>query len=175
MVYQARPEVITEVSIEGFLNDYGISKLWAEKVVENCSSYAIVRPAFVYGVGMKPTPMIPSYIKQAITSNRIEVWGTGARVQNYLHVNDVVGYMQSAAETSVNGTFLALGNDTVSNLEIAEIIASITNSSIVHKNVDNTPSFYFDNSKTKEVLGYQPNYNLAGEINNLIEWIKRTY
>ena len=175
MVYQARHEVINETSLEGYLNEYGISKLWGEKMVENCTNYAIVRPAFVYGIGMKPTPMIPSYIQQALHKNQIEVWGAGHRVQNYLHVKDAVGYLQSAAQNTTNGKFLALGNDSLSNLQIAQLIAGVTNSSITYKGTDNTPSFYFNNSQTTALLTYTPKYNFAGEINNLIEWVQKKF
>ncbi len=175
MVYQPRTEVINEGSIEGCLNEYGLSKLWGEKIVETCSNYAIIRPSFVYGVGMKPTPMIPSYIHQALQKGEIEVWGNGERVQNYLNVKDVVGYLQCAAQSTLNSKFLAIGKDHLSNLEIARLIAEATNSTICHKGSDFTPSFYFDNRKTTEILAYSPKYNLAGEINNLIEWIQRTF
>jgi hypothetical protein len=43
---------------------------------------------------MKENTLIPNYINQGLIKKEIEVWGNGSRLQNYIHVNDVVNVIE---------------------------------------------------------------------------------
>ena len=172
MVYDYQKEIINEKTCTLGLNEYGLSKIWGERIVKQTSKYAIVRPCFIYGKEMKLTPMIPSMIEQGINNKVITVFGQGIRQQNYLHVSDLVIFLRKAALCKKNDIFLATNDKSVSNLEIAKLIAKKTKSKVVLNGEDNTPSFYFDNAYTVNALDYKAQMPLEKGINELIKWIK---
>ena len=174
-VYKPRDAAITENDNEGGLNEYGISKLWGERIVSGNESFAIVRLSSVYGNGMKLTTIIPNYIKQAIESKVITVWGNGERRQDYIHVSDAVNFLNRASLFNGNGIFLATVSQSLSNLQLAEIISQLTGCHISLTGTDKSASFFYDNSYTRSKLQYTAAVPVELGISELIEWIKEKY
>lgn len=174
-VYKARPNPITEVDNEGGLNEYGISKLWGEKIVQRVKSCSIVRISSIYGIGMNLETIIPNYIMQALNERTITVFGNGTRLQNYIHYSDVIGFLKKAAVSKINGVFLATDKQSFSNLHLAQIIAGVTGSNIVFKGEDTSHSFIYDNRYTASNLDYIPKTSLEKGVKHLTEWLKKRY
>lgn len=174
-VYGAQPVVITEESSKGGLNEYGVSKLWSEKIVSATDNFAIVRLPSVFGPAMNPNTIIPLYIRQALVQKEITVYGEGERLQNYLHVKDAAGFLKAAADYQGNDEFLACAPRSISNLELAQIIAEETGCAIGFKGVDRSPSFSYDNSLTSKKLMYHPGISFREGIKELIQWSKEKF
>jgi UDP-glucose 4-epimerase len=168
-------DIICENSNMSGLNEYGISKIWAEKVVESVDNYAILRFSSIYGEGMKMNTFLSNCIKQAITNNEIVIYGTGERRQDYIHVSDVVEFLLSASQHTTNEIFLGVSGKSHSNIEIAKIISQVTDSNIIFKGEDNSPSFVYDNYYTCQALSYKAKMNINDGIKALIEWIRKQY
>lgn len=167
-VYAPKTGVITEFDPEAGLNEYGVSKLWGEKIVQQASSHAIIRISSLYGEGMKQHTIIPNYIRRALTGKKIEVFGKGERMQNYIHVDDAINFLIAASNYKGNSIFLAVSAKSISNKELAGIIAEKTKSQIVFEGKDDSPSFFYNNELTIRELGYKCKVLLEEGLNDLI-------
>jgi nucleoside-diphosphate-sugar epimerase len=174
-VYKVKEGVINEAADEGGLNEYGASKLWAEKIVEQQQKFSILRFSSVYGPGMNIDTLIPVYIKQALVKKEIHVWGDGHRCQNYVHVLDVIGFLKKALELEVNGKYLITSPRSISNLELANVISSSTASKILFTGEDLSPSFFYNNDRSVNALGYQSKVSLNEGINEVIKWMQEKF
>lgn len=150
---------------------YAMSKYWGELVSKGPLS-TVVRLSSLYGEGMKENTLIPNYVNAALKTGRIEVWGNGMRRQNYLHVTDAAELIRRIAllPTNENRVYLGVDIQEYSNLEVAQIIASVCNAEIVFKSTDESPSVHFDNSSTRLELGWTPATQIADGLKQYIEW-----
>ena len=173
-VYGGDAGIKDEQSDRNPATEYGISKLWGEKVVSAHKRHAIVRLSSMYGIGMKETTFVPFAINSALEKNVISLLGDGSRAQNYIHARDAANCLYLASEAAENGVFLATAMDSVSNLQLAQMIQAATGCSIHFKGEDSTPSAYYNNERTRVLTGFQPEIELPAGINELIEWKRKT-
>ncbi|SCY38434.1 NAD-dependent epimerase/dehydratase family protein [Flavobacterium caeni] len=176
-VYGPACETITEHTQPNPQTDYAQSKRDAENLVLQQRQSAVIRLSSLYGIGMKPNTLIPNYVTQALEKQTITVWGTGARKQNYFHIDDAVSLIQTIIEKGQwhQPIFLGVSNWEFTNLEIAQIVASATNAQIVHQNDDTSISVKYDNSFTQNTLNWHPETNIESGIKSYIEWRKKQY
>jgi len=168
---------ISEVTFSNPVNDYAMSKYWGELIAQRSLACSIIRLSSLYGIGMKENTLIPNYVNQAICNGKIEVWGTGVRKQNYLHVDDAVELVNAVVVNSQLSKKMYLGSDIseYSNLQIAEIIAAETNAKIVFRNTDLSSSINFDNKDTRDSLNWKPATTISKGLKQYIEWKKRQF
>ena len=99
--------------------------------------------------------IIPNYVNQAINNKKIEVWGKGNRLQNYIHVSDVCNLIKQIIFkfNVVKGEILlAVNSKEYSNIYLAQLISEFTNSKIIFVNEDKSKSNFFDSTKTNNQL-----------------------
>lgn len=65
----------------------------AEEIVSGDKN-VILRISSLYGEGMKENTLISNYCDKALENKCIEVWVTGSRKQNYIHVANVVELLE---------------------------------------------------------------------------------
>ena len=173
-VYGENTSKLSENTIVNPISEYAKSKYLGEQVVLERNRSIIIRIASLYGNGMKENTLIPNYCNQAIIKNVIEVWGNGERIQNYIHVNDVVQLIKKSITYNNEASFIALGvsENEFSNNEVAKIIADETNSKIVFVNDDTSFSSCYDNVVTRNKLNWKPVINLNDGIKKYIKWKK---
>ncbi len=136
---------------------YGQTKLEGENVTKAHTSYAIVRPTYLYGVSMPTNSFLPAIIKRAVESREVTLFGKGRRLQDYLHINDVAKLCVKAGEHNSNDVFLAATGLSLSNLEVAEKVkVTIPSLEIKFSGIDSAPSFRFDSSITQSKLNWAP-------------------
>lgn len=174
-VYGNSAAIISENSETNPQTDYAKSKFEAEKIIASQQKSAIIRLSSLYGPGMKENTLIPNYVNQALQNQTIEVWGAGARLQNYFHVDDAVTLVKAALQSDHWGhpVYLGTADMEFSNLEVAQIIAAETGAAIVHKNTDNSLSAQYNNTFTQNSLNWHPQTQLATAIKAYIQWKKR--
>lgn len=157
-------------------NFYGVSKLWGELVLKTiCRKYSILRISPLYGIGMKENTFIPLIIDQALKNNNIILYGDGSRAQNYMHVDDAVNYLLLASKYPENEIFLACANNSISNLNIAQIVKKYTNCKIAFSGEDNSNSIFYNNELTTKKLNFTPEIRIEEGLKHLIEWKKGKY
>lgn len=172
-VYKDGTCLIAESSDVQPLSLYAISKFWGEQIVKKNQYYAIVRIASMYGENMKINTFLPLIIKNALEKQHIKLLGSGERRQNYIHVNDVAGYLIAVEQANSNGVFLAVSEKSYSNKEIAEMVrVKLNNIQLTFSGVDNSSSYVYNNKLTKRLLNIQEGINISVGIDNLIKWMK---
>ncbi|WP_140937953.1 NAD-dependent epimerase/dehydratase family protein [Sphingobacterium lumbrici] len=152
---------------------YGISKLWAEKIVSQHKKFSIVRISSMYGIGMKNITFLPRIIDDALFDKQITLVGDGARKQNYIHVGDVAALAKNIVFSDENKIQLAIDEANYSNAQVAEMIKKETGCKIAYKGVDNARSVEYK----QDTFPY-PEYNsthLEQGIKELITWKKRQF
>ncbi|KRD63903.1 hypothetical protein ASE40_00720 [Flavobacterium sp. Root935] len=175
-VYHLNGEIQNEKSIVSPQSSYALSKFWAEKIVSLHERNTILRVSSLFGIGMKENTLIPNYTNQALQKGIIEVWGNGGRVQNYIHVEDVVAYIKLIVENReiTNGkVLLAVSKAHYSNLQIANIIADYSNAKIQLIKEDNSKSFKYNNTYTCDILNWTSESNIETSLQKYIEWKKK--
>lgn len=170
-VYQPNNQItINENTLLFPQNEYAISKLWAEKIIETyAKSYVIFRISSIISKNIKPTTFIPIIINQAKQHNLITLFGNGSRKQNYIHVNDLAKLIAQSFKLSINCICLGVSDKSYSNYEIAtEIKNQMPNIDIEFKGEDASNAYCFDASKTYDLLGYKPGVTIKQMISELI-------
>ncbi len=177
-IYQINNDIISEKSNILPQSEYALSKLWAEHIVLKSKKSTILRLSSLFGIGMKENTIIPNYIKQAMQNKTIEVWGDGKRVQNYIHVNDVVNIIEciiNKNEMTNQKILLGVSNNEYSNIELANMITELLDANIVFANQDNSNSLRYNNLYTQRLLSWKAERNLKEKLKEYIEWKQKKY
>ncbi|NMH29522.1 NAD-dependent epimerase/dehydratase family protein [Flavobacterium silvaticum] len=167
--------VIDEASAVNPQSEYTASKLEGETSVRSAKQQVILRLSSLYGQRMKENTLIPNYINQALQNGKIEVWGNGSRLQNYIFVDDVCALIrQMLISRPVSSIpFLGVSDREYSNLEIAQKIAELTHAKIEFVNTDSSPSIRFDNALTRKAVNWQPETTIEQGLRAYIAWKKK--
>lgn len=158
---------------------YLLSKLTAELACEmfrcqeslNVTSLRLTSP---YGPGMPCSAVLGSFVDKALCSQNLEIYGSGQRVQNFIHISDVIRAFILAAQTDSPGVYNIAGSAS-SMLSLAEQIISIipSSSKIVFSNTPDPQEDYrwqVDMSKACDYLGYTPQKKLDIGLRDYINW-----
>lgn len=172
-IYRSFVGDINEKTLDSPANEYSISKYWAEKLVLNTNNGAVIRLSSLYGEGMNEGTIIPNYVSQALTNDRIEVWGEGNRMQNYIHIDDLgqcIIKSLDVFDSVKNKVLLAVHHKEYSNIELAKMIAEITTAKIEHVHHDNSISLQYNNKITQNLLNWESKADFRLKVQNYIKW-----
>jgi GDP-L-fucose synthase len=158
---------------------------WAKRMGElQCQAYerqygqgkcSIVRPANVYGPHDTFDPdsamVIPSLIRKAFTNDKLEVWGDGSAIRDFIHAKDVARGMIFVVENKITEPLNLGSGDEISIKRIAETIATAANIPIEWDTTKPTGDArrVFDMSRADK-LGFKPQISIEEGIKNTIEW-----
>ncbi|HUJ84852.1 MAG TPA: GDP-mannose 4,6-dehydratase [Candidatus Acidoferrales bacterium] len=160
---------------------YGLSKIVGE---EYCEMYrdqygldvTIMRFANVYG--LRCHGVIHDFLdKIAKNPNKLEIIGTGLQSRDFVHVSDVVDALITVgSEEFTNGKTYNLGyGTTIKIIDLAKLMLQILN--LQDKTVVTTTgvswqgdvtTIWFDNSKAKKELNWNPKVSLEDSIKEVI-------
>lgn len=164
-------------------NLYLISKLGGElacemmRDIENLrvSSLRITSP---YGKGMQVHTVLPQFVHRALRSDDIEIYGTGQRTQNFVHLTDVVQAFLLAAETDKPGVYNVAGIESCSMQQLAEkVVQQVpeTRTQIIRCGQPDPQESYrwdIDLSRSRKNLNFNPRVSLLNGISDYIDWVK---
>src|SRR5262249_27988264 len=157
-VYPITPEkdelLLREDCEEPPASPYGRSKWTQERLIRDycrgrCPA-AILRPSSVYGAGNTSRTLLPIFVENARAGRPVELSGSRAYVQHFVHVDDVTFAATHAALSGKDGTFNIFSDETLSVRRLAErVIRHFESSSPIRDAQDdsNYPRVRFDNSK----------------------------
>ncbi len=174
-IYDSSSNIITEKSKEKPSNNYSLSKLWGEHLVINSRRGAVLRLSSMFGKGMKENTLIPTYVRQALEADEINVWGDGMRLQNYIHVTDAVRYIERIMcdfDNCEGKALLGVAPEEHTNKMVADMIASHCNVTIRSIHEDHSMSLKYNNTWTTSLLKYNPSRDFKNQLIDYIEWKK---
>lgn len=160
---------------------YGLSKVIGEEYCEMYQSQygldiTIMRFANVYG--SRCHGVIHDFLdKIAKNPNKLEIIGTGLQSRDFVHVSDVVDALVTVgSDESTNGKTYNIGfGKTTSIIDLAKMMLTILNlqdkTVITTTNVSwqgDVTKIWFDNSKAKEELKWNPKISLEDSFKEII-------
>ena len=174
-IYEELGQTVTEMSNISPKNSYATSKLWAEQIVSRHPGGGVnVRMSSLFGVQMNQTTFLPKVIRNAIQNKEINIFGDGSRKQNYISADEAGEYFCNAMNYTGKLPLLAVAGQSFSNIEVAEIIKeNVDGVSINFKGEDNSKSFVYDNTATREALQMNTKHSFSDLLIQLISWIEK--
>jgi GDP-D-mannose 3', 5'-epimerase len=166
---------------------YGWEKLYMERTCRHYSEdfgletrivrfHNIYGPLGTYEGGREKSPAaMCRKIALATAEDTIEVWGDGHQTRSYCYVDDCVEGIYRLMRSSY-GEPLNLGQDRLVSInELVDLVATIAGKTI-HKRHDlNKPHGVrgrnSDNTRLREVLGWEPLISLEAGLEETYEWI----
>jgi dTDP-glucose 4,6-dehydratase/UDP-glucose 4,6-dehydratase len=176
-------DIKTEHSILCPTNPYAGTKAAAELIAQSYYySYKlpiiITRGNNVYGVNQYPEKVIPLFIKQLTTGEKITIQGDGSAVRAFLHVDDTISAFELILEHGEIGEIYNIGCDEnmeYSVLEIARILIQLIKKTddyqpFIEYIIDrpfNDRRYYISNDKLKKI-GWEIKTDLITGLTRLI-------
>jgi GDP-D-mannose 3', 5'-epimerase len=192
MYLQESPEVTPLKEEDAYPADpeegYGWEKLYAEKLceyyaAENKLATRVARFHNIYGPlgtfegGREKAPAaICRKIALASDGDAIEVWGDGLQTRSFTYVDDCVEGIHRIAHSDHDRP-LNLGTDVLVTInELVDIVAGIADKRILKSHDTSKPQGVrgrnSDNTKLREVLGWEPRTTLTEGLSRTYEWIE---
>jgi len=164
---------------------YGITKLTIEKYLALFNhlyglDYAIVRPSNPYGSRQDPLGIqgaISVFLGKVARKEKIEIWGDGEVVRDYVFIEDLVGGIYKAATMSTPSRVFNIGSGEGHSLNaIVDVIRSVTGSGVSIKYAErrsfDVPAIYLDIDRAKKELSWTPAISLETGIEKTWEFVK---
>jgi len=164
---------------------YSASKIAADKIAESfyCSydlPVAICRPFNAYGPRQSMRAVIPTIITQALTKDTIHL-GSLSPTRDFTYVADIVeGFIKMAESNRSLGEVINIGSSfEISIGELASKVCSLLgkNIQVISEEERKRPDksevnrLWSNNSKAKELLGWQPQVSLEEGLKRTIDWV----
>jgi len=164
-------------------NPYAVSKLAAEHYVRAIGGLyeietVILRIFNAYGPGQATppahAPVIPKFIKRALSGESVVIWGDGEQTRDYIYVDDVTTALAAAGEAATaDGTIINVGcgRETSVN-ELTQRIGAAANVEI-YPLYNETQSggirrSVADITRAGELLGWEPQVSLDEGLQRLV-------
>ncbi len=181
-IYGPSSYKVSEDSNKNPFSPHGIIKLTMEHFLNYFElkynlKFDIYRLSNIYGENQETSKglgIINTFIEKIISEKKINIFGNGKNVRNYVYVKDVVNLLSSAvtADIEKSNIYNLSSNDTLSINELVAIIKKTIpdDFTVTYKNQrqSDNPAIYLDNSK---LLNNHPNFNFT----SIEEGILKTY
>lgn len=141
----------------------------------------IIRPFAVYGYFEEKERLIPSIIESCLTNRKLEL-SCPDSVRDFIFIEDLIdGYLAAIKNIeNIKGQIFNLGSGKQNTIsEVVKIIKKITGSNIEPiygqiKMAQTEPkNWVSDISKARDILKWEPKYNLESGLKKDIEWFKK--
>jgi NAD dependent epimerase/dehydratase len=167
---------------------YSASKIGADKMVESYfRSFKLpvvtVRPFNTFGPRQSARAFIPTVITQALTRNKV-VLGSLDPIRDMTYVKDTIeGFIKVGIAGNTVGEVINLGagkGETIGNITKIilrvldkEELPVVQDPARIRPNKSEVLRLICDNSKAKELAGWETRYTLTEGIQETIQWIKK--
>jgi UDP-glucose 4-epimerase len=183
-IYGDIPAPFREDAIVNPISPYAVSKYAAERFCRMFNrSYGwplvMLRPFNAYGPGQTPDRVIPEIIARAVRGQELAMT-QGRQTREFNYVEDLVdGFVRAAVTPGIDGEVINIGcGEDVSMRDLATTILDLMGNPITPKfgALPERPAEIMemrcDNTKAKELLGWEPKHSLAEGLAKTIEWYK---
>lgn len=176
--YPAQPQdaygwekLISEILCHHYQNDYGIET----KTVRFHNIFG-EKGTWEGGREKVPAAMCRKIAEAKLSGNsEIEIWGDGEQTRSFCYINDCLEGIYRLMRSDFSEP-LNLGQDRMVSInQLADIIAEIAGIKISKKHIDGPQGVRgrnSDNSKLREVLGWEPSISLEDGLKITYDWIE---
>ena len=177
---------VTEDHLQKPLNLYGVTKVSGEQVINTFFyNYGIetvnLRFGNIYGVGLytRWDTVIPKFVNQALSGEKITIYGDGEFSRDFVHVQDISKAMNLSLITpKVGGEAFNVGGETLTINEIAKMTREeVKKATGDEPEAINTPprqgetkKFSYDLTKIRTMLGFENSWTVREGIRQLIKY-----
>lgn len=167
---------------------YSASKIGADKLAESYFlsfnlPVTIIRPFNTFGPRQSSRAIIPTIISQILVGNKSIKLGLLSPIRDFTYVKDIIQAFIKSSECGKNfGEVVNFGTGIgISIGELKEKIEEIVGKKIevkedkgrIRPERSEVFKLICDNKKAKEIVGWEPKYNLEDGLNETIEFISR--
>jgi dTDP-glucose 4,6-dehydratase len=138
--------------------------------ISNCSNN--------YGPYQYPEKLIPLFVTNLIEGKKVPVYGAGANVRDWIHVDDHNrGVDFIIQKGKIGETYCLGGRSERTNLEITRLILSLMGRGeemvdYVADRLGHDLRYAIDFSKAKAELGWEPQIDFASGLASTVQWYK---
>lgn len=138
--------------------------------ISNCSNN--------YGPYQNPEKLLPLFITNLMEGKKVPVYGAGANIRDWIHVNDHNRGVEMIIEQGRIGETYCLGGDSEkTNLEITKLILGLMGKGeemieYVADRLGHDLRYAIDFSKAKKELGWEPQISFEDGLRQTVEWYK---
>ena len=160
-------------------SSYGYSKILCEKIIQMSGlNYIIIRISNIYGV-KKNNDIFNYLVDQIKHSKEINIKNYKFKC-NWLHIDDLCSAILEIMKSklTINQIINLAGNETVSNIELANKISKIAKKKIKirkkisHKKIKDFKNYSLNIRKIKSLTKWKPKVNLDYGITNFLRKYK---
>ena len=151
--------------VRAYYHTYGLPV-----TISNCSNN--------YGPYQYPEKLIPLFITNLIEGKKVPVYGAGANIRDWIHVDDHNRGVDMIIKKGRIGETYCLGGDSEkTNLEITKLILSLMGKGeelveYVADRPGHDLRYAIDFSKAKQELGWEPLVSFEEGLKATVEWYK---
>lgn len=161
---------------------YGVTKLTTEKILgvygwQRGLDYRVLRVSNPYGpwqLGRNGQGVIGAWLGQALSGKRIEVWGDGTVVRDYIYIDDVTAAIIAAIRHSGSSRVFNIGSGKGESLRqilgIVQVACAVEVRYGGARTVD-VPVSVLDIGRAERELGWRPVISLDEGIQHTLQWM----
>jgi len=169
--------------LERTISPYAATKLAGEQI---CSNYAelfgircqCLRFFTVYGPRQRPDLAISKFTQRILADQPIQQYGDGSSARDYTYIDDIINGVVAAAnyEASDFDIFNLGGSATTTLSELISLIENATGKKArieyLPDQPGDVPRTFADVTKSRELLGYEPQTPIAEGIRKYVDWFR---
>ncbi len=134
----------------------------------------------VYGPYGRPDMALFKFTENIIGGNPIDVYNNGDMKRDFTYVTDIVDGFASALKKPLGYQIINLGHGHPVQLMdfISYIEKNLGKKAVINymeMQPGDVPATYADNSKARELLGFNPKVGIEEGVSNFVEWYKKYY
>jgi UDP-glucose 4-epimerase len=165
---------------------YGITKLAIEKYLGMFQKlhgleYVVLRPSNLYGERQRTLSsqgVVAVFLGRALHGERVEIWGDGSVVRDYVHVSDAVKALLAAISLESDKRVFNIGsgrgislNEVLAEIEFAMGV-KVARSYLSGRAFD-VPSSVLAIDRAKQALRWEPTMSFPDGLKRTLEWLER--
>ena len=148
------------------------AKIDGERLFLGLNRSASARVSSPFGPGQPLHAVAGRFVSRAAAGQPLEVWGSGSREQDFLHVDDIAEFFVQAIEQGATGAINVAAGQATTMLELAALVSEAVGGVeiIAGKHIDpqDGETARFDISKATRTLRWSPTVALRDGIERLM-------
>lgn len=161
------------------LQPYAASKKGAEAIAHSYHhlydmNVNILRFFTVYGPAGRPDLALFRFVQWIIEGRPVHIFGNGEQSRGFTYVDDIVAGIIAALKPVGFNIFNIGGHEVITINDLVTLIEDITGKKAIVKHEAPNPADMFTNwadvTKAKEVLGWNPEYDMRRGTQALVDW-----